>query len=64
MQRQDSQFGINLRVVGESEKQSLVEFEGCVYLTALHERLGAVEDLRDGQLNLIVSPVVAVGIAA
>ena len=51
MQRQDSQFGIDLRVVGESEKQALVEFEGCVNLTALDVGLGAPEDLGEGQVN-------------
>ena len=64
VQRQDSQFGIDLRVVGESEKQAFVEFEGCVNLTALDVGLGAIEDLREAQLNLIVSPTVAVGKAA
>ena len=64
MQRQDSQFGIDLRVVGKCEKQALVEFEGCFNLTALDVGLGAIEDLRERQLNLIVSPTVAVGSAA
>jgi hypothetical protein len=44
VQRQDSQFGIDLRVVGESEKQALVEFEGCFNLTALDVGLGTPED--------------------
>ena len=64
MQRQNPQFRVYLWVVGESEKQALVEFEGCVNLTALDVGLGAIEDLREAQLNLIVSPVLAVGNAA
>ncbi len=35
MKRQDPQFCVDLRVVGEREKQALVEFEGGLYLTAL-----------------------------
>jgi hypothetical protein len=50
-------------MVGEGQKQALVEFEGCVNLTSLDVGLGAVKDLGEGQLNLSVSPTGAVGSA-
>jgi hypothetical protein len=63
-QRKHTQLCLDLRLVGEGQKQALVEFEGCVNLTALDVGLGVVKDLREGQLNLSVSPTGAVGSAA
>jgi hypothetical protein len=42
VQRQNPQLGVDLRVVGYSHQQALVEFEGGVYLTALNVGFGTL----------------------
>ena len=44
MQRQNPQLGVDLRVVGHSQKQALVQLDGGINLTALDVGLGTLED--------------------